>query len=310
MAHDDNFVSRDISAAEIYYERELVMEMADITTSDEDKEVLLEEASRLGETIKNVVFSFYENGKVETEEWYNDDGELSRMDGPASVRYGLNGLSTFEMWYNDREEHRLDGPAVIIYYTNDNNSAEHIINLETWRKNGKMHRDGGEPSMRGYFIDGSIKIEHWAVDGNFHRIGAPAVIAYHENGNVTEEKWYQHGEMHRLDGPALVMYYNTGELKEMTWYHHNVIHRNAGLGPTKYTYYESDNIHTTTWYQDGVIHCEGGPAIVTYYDNTGSIQEELWYLGGELHRADGPAKITYNDMGSAVKEMWYQHNEL
>ena len=40
-------------------------------------------------------------------EWYNDDGELHREDGPAVETSDGN-----KYWYKNKELHREDGPAV------------------------------------------------------------------------------------------------------------------------------------------------------------------------------------------------------
>jgi len=224
MAHDDNVVSGDASAAEIEREIQCNKRLAETVTSDEEKTAFLEERRRLGEAIKNVVFTFYEDelGNCESEKWYNDDGEISRVGAPAIVRYETNGLSKSEEWFVDGKQHRLDGPAVIFYYTREDNTAMHIIKQETWYINGEIQRDDGGPAIRCYYEDGSINVERWLVSGQQHRVDGPAISAHYDNGNPRYEVWFQHGETHREDGPAVVSYYTNGEVAERIWYNHGV----------------------------------------------------------------------------------------
>ena len=224
MAHDDNFMPRDISAAEIYYKILHYTKLAHSATSDKEKTAFLEEKRKLYRaiTVTNVIFSFYDNGKVESEEWHNDAGEVSRADGPAVVYYEINGLSKLEGWYIDGNEHRLDGPAMITYYTREDNIALHAIKQETWFFNGKVHRGDDEPAFCGYFEGGSINVKRWFVRGQLHRVDGPAIVVYYDNGKVSYQAWYQHGEIHHDDGPAFVKYDVFGEVAEKTWYNHGV----------------------------------------------------------------------------------------
>jgi len=223
MAHDDNFMSRDISASEIHHEILRYTNLADMATSAEEKTAFLEEASRLREAIKNVNFSLYESGQIRSEMWHDDDGKRSRLGAPAFVCYGPNGLSTVETWYVDGKEHRIGGPAVISYYTSDDNTTMHVVKQETWYFNGKVHRDDDEPALRGYYEDGSIKGELWFLHGYIHRVGGPAMVARYENGQVEDETWYQRGQIHREERPACVKYNASGEIIEAIWYNHGML---------------------------------------------------------------------------------------
>jgi len=224
MAHDDNFMPRDISAAEIYYKILHYTKLAHSATSDKEKTAFLEEKRKLYRaiTVTNVIFSFYDNGKVESEEWHNDAGEVSRVGGPAVVYYEINGLSKSEEWYVDGKKHRLDGPAEVTYYTREDNRAIHTPKQETWYQNNEIHRDDGGPALRSYYEDGSINEERWFVHGQRHRVDGPAISAHYDNGNLRYETWYQHGEVHCEDGPAVVSYRTNGEVAETTWYNHDV----------------------------------------------------------------------------------------
>ena len=222
MAHDDNVVSGNASAAEIYYEIRSNMRLASNAPLNEERMELIEVSEQLDEAIENVIFTFFGNGKVKSEEWHDDAGEVSRVGGPAVVYYEINGLSKSEEWYVDGKKHRLDGPAEVTYYTREDNRAIHTPKQETWYQNNEIHRDDGGPALRSYYEDGSINEERWFVHGQRHRVDGPAISAHYDNGNLRYETWYQHGEVHCEDGPAVVSYRTNGEVAETTWYNHDV----------------------------------------------------------------------------------------
>jgi hypothetical protein len=242
MAHGYNYMS---SAAGIEYAIRRDMRLS-ITASDEKKTAFTVSADTLRNVIKNVVFTLYEDGGIESEEWYNDIGQVSRVEGPAYVRYGQDGNVRFvswwlngkrhrvgapattafddsgvemEAWYFEGQENKVDGPAVVTYYTRVNGKIVHTIKQETWYINGEIHRDDGEPAIRSYFEDGTVNVEQWIVHGKHHRIGGPADVGHYANtGKLRYEIWYRDGKIHREDGPANVSYFTTGEINETTWY--------------------------------------------------------------------------------------------
>ena len=69
----------------------------------------------------------YENGR---QEWYNENGQLHRVDGPAVIDGDI------QVWVVNGNLHRLDGPAVI-----DGDCQE-------WWNGGKRHRLDG-PAVNG-----------------------------------------------------------------------------------------------------------------------------------------------------------------
>lgn len=60
--------------------------------------------------------------------------------------------------------------------------------------------------------------EHWLLQGQFHRIGAPAITC--SDGS---EFWYQNGVIHRIDGPAYI-----GSDGRQDWYINGYRHRLDG----------------------------------------------------------------------------------
>ena len=104
------------------------------------------------------------------EEYYNKEGQLHRVDGPAVIRE--NGT---QIWYINGQRHRTDGPAYIrqkgtkIWYFNDN-----------------MHRKDGPAII---LPNGT---QEWWITGKLHREDGPAVI--HADGS---QIWYINDRLDR-----------------------------------------------------------------------------------------------------------------
>ncbi len=81
--------------------------------------------------------------KNKTIRWFNDKGELHRLDGPA-----VEFADGSKEWYVDDKRHRLDGPAF-----------EWSDGSKVWYVNGKCHRLDG-PAIE--YVDGD---KEWYVDG-------------------------------------------------------------------------------------------------------------------------------------------------
>ncbi|OGC53795.1 hypothetical protein A3B64_00495 [candidate division WWE3 bacterium RIFCSPLOWO2_01_FULL_37_24] len=311
MAHNDGKVMPTyIRAAEKKYEIQCKMELASMATSNEERKAFLDEACRLGECMRDVVFSLHgsdfsvtverdvvfslhKNGKIATETW-TVEGRISRRDGPAYIQYGPDGELESEMWYVDGKEHRLDGPAIVTYAAAfDKTAVKNIICREIWYVDGKIHRDGDEPAMRHYFNDGTVHMEQWFSHGQKHRIGVPAFIIYYENGNVCEKTWYQHDKIHCEEQPAVIKYYNTGEIKETIWYLNGEMHRD-GDEPARVCCFDREYVNTTISQQKKHAN---GPIVGMKW----------WVVHGKKHSSSGPAVITYYSDGNICEEVWYQH---
>jgi hypothetical protein len=111
-----------------------------------------------------------------TKNWYNANGKLHRVDGPA-----VEHTEGTTIWYLNGKCHRVDGPAV-----------EYAGGLKEWWVNGKQHRVDGPAVIHG---DGS---KEWYVKNKLHRTDGPAVESI--NG---DKMWYIKGKLHRVDGPAI-----------------------------------------------------------------------------------------------------------
>lgn len=80
-----------------------------------------------------------------TERWYNDKGQLHRLDGPAVVfPFGT------KMWLKNGKLHRLDGPAII--YGTGQKPLSITCTSEEWYINGVRYtEDEFEDILDQYF---------------------------------------------------------------------------------------------------------------------------------------------------------------
>ncbi len=117
----------------------------------------------------NALIEHFEGGyktKISSDEkYFNNEGKLHRVDGPAMTNYDLSGRPTKETWFKDGIRHREGGPAVTFFF--------------------------GESLGGDSFI--------WFYKGYKHRVGGPAQYS----SDSINEKWYDHGSIHREDGPAI-----------------------------------------------------------------------------------------------------------
>lgn len=104
--------------------------------------------------MQNLVKNHYEDGSLESEIWYDEEGNRHREDGPAMILYTPEGSLISEEFYVHGKAHREDGPAVIHYGA-----------------------------------DGRVTKEDYMIDGQLHREVGPAVIWYANGEPVSEEIW-------------------------------------------------------------------------------------------------------------------------
>ena len=72
-----------------------------------------------------------EIGEIEKEYWFQN-GEYHRTDGPAHIAYRKSGKILFEAWYLHGAFHRTDGPAFISFYETGKKDSE------VWYLNGEL----------------------------------------------------------------------------------------------------------------------------------------------------------------------------
>lgn len=112
-----------------------IMKQITLSTNPTERTALGEEAKRMAEIIKNVVFCYKDDEckHLEKEIW-TVGGETSRIDAPAVVTFNVHGLPIKEEWFKDGKLHRIDGPAVVTF--NDFG----IPIKEEWYANGELQR--------------------------------------------------------------------------------------------------------------------------------------------------------------------------
>lgn len=55
-------------------------------------------------------------------------------------------------------------------------------------------------------------------NGQWHRVGAPAVISYNSDGSIFSESFFNNGKYHREDGAAYILYDVDGSISsEQFW---------------------------------------------------------------------------------------------
>jgi|15BtaG_2_1085339.scaffolds.fasta_scaffold00087_26 hypothetical protein len=117
----------------------------------------------------NSLIEHFEGGyrtKIRSDEkYFNNEGKLHRVDGPAMTNYDLSGRPSKETWFEDGIRHREGGPAVTFFF-GDSDEGDSFV----WFYKGYKHREGGP--------------------------------AEHSTDSISET-WYDHGSIHREDGPAI-----------------------------------------------------------------------------------------------------------
>jgi len=153
--------------------------------------------------------------------YYNEKGQLHRLDGPAIKK--ANGTNE---WYVNGKKHREDGPAV-----------EYLNGGKEWWVNNKLHR------LDGPAIEEANGTKWWYVHGKCHRLDGPA----YEGADGTKV-WYVDGKRHRLDGPAIEWADGT-----KWWFTNDKLHRLDGPA------IEFPD-GTKQWYVNDKLHRLDGPA--------------------------------------------------
>lgn len=129
--------------------------------------------------------------------YYNEEGQLHRVDGPA-----IEWADGNRTWYKNGLPHRENGPAV-----------EHATDTyKAWYINGMLHREDGPAEINlvdeGYDAPGVTR-NCWYKYGMLHRVAGPAVEV--SDGSTG---WWLDGDPHREDGPAIEYIDHNGDKVE------------------------------------------------------------------------------------------------
>lgn len=111
--------------------------------------------------------------------------------------------------------HRDDGPAIL---RRDPETGR--TTLTGWYRDGRPDRGNGAPYEEVFHANGLRLKATYATDGEFGRLGAPALIGWSAtDGRVVEERWSYRGQLFRPNGPAIIKRDPaTGEFRETEWF--------------------------------------------------------------------------------------------
>lgn len=152
----------------------------------------------------------------------------------------------------------LDVPTHTTYY-----DQNHKIRSQEWfNKNRQRHREGDEPAIIRYGINGQIFTQEWYKDGYRHRdIDEPAYVSYHDD----VLKCHSH------------VYYNNGKIDHQVWYKHGRIHRDNGNdGYAHISFYPNGQILRKSWYKNGIYRRDNGKCDMERYDENGNIYTSIY----------------------------------
>lgn len=74
-------------------------------------EHLFRHALRPFDEVQRVTETYYPNGRLEKQVWYNHLGQKDRIGGPAEIVYHDNGVLNIECWWRNGKENRVGDHA-------------------------------------------------------------------------------------------------------------------------------------------------------------------------------------------------------
>ena len=94
--------------------------------------------------------------------WYNEQGKLHRVDGPA-----IKWWNGDKEWYLNGQKHRLDGPAI-----------EYSYGTKFWYLNNQLHREDGPA------IEDANGTNEWWLNGKEYTEEEYVMIQFMNGVNV------------------------------------------------------------------------------------------------------------------------------
>jgi antitoxin component YwqK of YwqJK toxin-antitoxin module len=104
------------------------------------------------------VQSFWANGKLKSEEFFNSDGKRHNAAGPAVRSWHENGQLVYESYWLNGKRHNAAGPAVRYWYENGQ------LEYEMYYLHGKRHNATG-PAYRRWDENGQLRLEEYWLNG-------------------------------------------------------------------------------------------------------------------------------------------------
>ena len=120
----------------------------------------------------------------ESHNWLNSDGEPHREDGPAAIRFDINGKIIMETYMIDgKHQQRGALPNCIAYKRMDNGDIEYYSH-SWYNTDGELDR-GDDPTIIKFRPDGTVIQETYGHDRQFdgNEYGLPIEFSYYPNGN-------------------------------------------------------------------------------------------------------------------------------
>jgi hypothetical protein len=214
-------------------------------------------------------------------------GDLLHRDGdePAYTYY-IEGKLESESYYKEGVEHRDgDKPAYIAYMGGDGE-----VTRMTYYKNGVRTRVGDKPYDTGFYRDGDKRFENYGSgkgrDGrNLHREGdKPAITYWNKDGSLKSERWYLGGWMAREgDKPVSIEYDTKGRKKEVIYKNKDgEMHRDTD-NPSVIEY-DAGKLDSVSYYKNGERHRDDDkPAYIAYKFNGIDVDYEEYFMDGDAY---------------------------
>jgi hypothetical protein len=231
-------------------------------------------------------------------QWYKH-GKLHRDKGPAII----HGNEESFLFYHEGVQQFHTPDIYVSFHDNEKQKIHEVKYL----KNGKLHKDNGEPAWIVRDVFGDVTVHVWAVDGmysNFHNKEIPQVVCY-KCGYVVQS-WVMPPNSVASNYHE---YFPSGEIKVFGWTikygeSENIFHREDG--PAKITY--ADNLKTIAMVETFRYHQHHGhgdiPAVITFHEN-GKVKSESWKCRNILCRDVGkPAYIEYDESRNIIKQLY------
>ncbi|HEX3863663.1 MAG TPA: hypothetical protein VHY35_18425 [Stellaceae bacterium] len=243
--------------------------------------------------------------QIEEFYWY---GQLHRPaeHGPALLHKERGGNIIKEVYCEHGQRHRdpKAGPALL--------ARENGQQTEEYSVQGALHREV-EDGPAATVLDlntGALILETYNMNGEYHRIGGPAIIATNREGQgIRSEEYFEHGQRHRpsSEGPAIWCTDSSGNIVQESYHEHGKCHRDPAQGPAWAGIQDGEHIEAYMVHGEHHRPENDGPAVTHRDPETDRVTRQEYAHDGEYHRVGGPAFIEYQPDGSPSLESWYRH---
>ena len=102
--------------------------------------------------------TFWPNGNIKSRDYYDDNGQLHKEDGPARQRWYENGQLDYQSYYINGQRHNDKGPASEGWYENGQ------LDYRSYSINGQLHNEQG-PAIEHWHKDGQLWFQVYWIEG-------------------------------------------------------------------------------------------------------------------------------------------------